>query len=159
MSNKNQRRLTSGNVVGNVGWSPFLGTGYDKIFQAYWDLNDLPTTDKYPPYNIFRDVDATTNQIKIQLQVAVTGFEKSEVDVVYGAGKLKVTAKKNPFTKEESREVVHNGLAQRNFEKEWVLHERIEIVDASVANGVLTINLSELAPEKPKYQHIDIKGE
>ncbi len=95
----------------------------------------------YPPYNLI-----SLNNHESRLEIALAGFKKEEVKVYTEYGKLVVEGTK-PEDK-ETTEYFHRGLARRNFNKSWTLSEDCVVDDVTFENGLLTIELKKIVPEK-----------
>lgn len=99
------------------------------------------TTCNYPPYNIVH-----VNNVESRLEIALAGFKKEEVKVYTEYGKLVVEGTK-PEEK-QTTEYFHRGLARRNFNKSWTLSEDCVVDEVTFENGLLTIELKKIVPEK-----------
>jgi molecular chaperone IbpA len=107
-------------------------------------------SNNYPPHNILRLGD---NDYAIQL--AVTGFAKSEISVTVEDNVLIVKGE-SMTTDHAPEQYLHRGLATRDFAKEFPLAEHIEVSGAEIANGMLTVKLIRNVPESAKPKIIDI---
>lgn len=107
----------------------------------------------YPPYNIEVLGDNTYG-----VTLAVAGFERSELDIVVDKGVLLVKGKK---AAQDQRSYLHQGIANRAFERKFNLADHVEVTGADLRNGMLTINLVKEIPEamKPKSIAINQSGE
>jgi molecular chaperone IbpA len=107
-------------------------------------------SNNYPPHNILK-----TGENQYEIQLAVTGFDKSEISVTVEDNVLFV--KGESITAEYPQEqYLHRGLATRDFVKEFPLAEHIEVVGAETKNGMLTVKLVRNVPESAKPKVIDI---
>jgi molecular chaperone IbpA len=130
--------------------------GFEQMFE---DINrafgNMPSKqDNYPPYNISRIAE---NQYLIEL--AVAGFRESELDVetvVNGYGQNVLTVRGVRESQDKKQEYLHRGLAMRNFEKTFTLNENVEISNAMVENGILSIRLEHRVPETQKPKKVAI---
>jgi molecular chaperone IbpA len=121
--------------------------GFDRIFN---DRFFETRTNNYPPYNI---VKYGENQYGIE--VAVAGFDKSEITVEVDQDQLTVKGEK---VKAESEiEYLHRGLAARDFEQTFTLAEYMEVRGAEVKDGMLKIDIELIVPEALKPRSIEIK--
>ena len=103
----------------------------------------------YPPYNI-EVVD--TNEYTITL--ALAGFDESDIDIQTEKGVLTVKGKKeNP---KEGVRYLHQGIANRSFERKFNLADYVEVRSASLDKGLLTINLLKEIPDAMKPKKIQI---
>ncbi len=112
--------------------------GLDNYFDDFFRIQ---TPSNYPPYNLIQ-----LNNHESRLEVALAGFKKDEVKVYTEFGKLHVEG-----TKEEPKddaEYTHRGLAQRSFKRTWTLSEDCEVRQVVFADGLLSIELGKVVPEK-----------
>ena len=70
-------------------------------------------------------------------------------------GVLTVTGKQAE-SEEEGREYLHRGIATRAFERRFQLADHIEVVGASLENGLLSVDLERQVPEEKKPRKIEI---
>jgi len=124
--------------------------GFDTMFDAMERRFATQISNNYPPHNIIK---AGENDYKIQL--AVTGFTKSEVSVTIENNVLVVKGESNT-TDWPPEAYLHRGLATRDFVREFPLAEHIEVVGAQIENGLLIISLVRNVPESAKPKVIDI---
>ena len=111
--------------------------GLDDYLNRFWDLD---TASNYPPYNIVQ-----VNNVESRLEIALAGFKKKEVTVYTEFGKLYVEGHKED--KETVGEVVHKGLAQRSFERQWTISDDCEVRSVKFEDGLLTVELGKIVPE------------
>lgn len=93
----------------------------------------------YPPFNIKKNSDS-----EYVIELALAGFTKNNITVEMQAGELKITGKSEPDTSS----FFYKGIANRAFEKSFVLSDSIKIKNAYWANGMLRIVLESMIPEK-----------
>lgn len=124
--------------------------GFDQMFDQMERRFQNSVSNNYPPHNILKLED---NEYAIQL--AVTGFEKSEISVTVEDNVLIVKGE-SQITDYAPEAYLHRGLATRDFVKEFPLAEHIEVVGAETKNGMLTIKLVRNIPESAKPKVIDI---
>ena len=124
--------------------------GFDQMFDQMERRYANSVSNNYPPHNILRLAD---NEYAIQL--AVTGFEKTEISVTVENNILVV--KGESITVDYAPEqYLHRGLATRDFVKEFPLAEHIEVAGAEIKNGMLIVKLVRNIPESAKPKLIDI---
>lgn len=102
----------------------------------------------YPPYNI-----EMLEDDRYAITLAVAGFEKSELDIKVEKGVLSVRGQKST---QNDRKYLHQGISERTFERKFNLADHVEVVDAALNNGLLTINLVREVPEAMKPKTIAI---
>ena len=114
------------------------GIGMDDYLDRFF--NSFETTTNYPPYNLIH-----VNNVESVLEIALAGFSKKELKVYTEYGKLIVEGQKE--TKETGSEYVHQGLAQRSFERAWTLSDDVEVREVQFKDGLLTVKLGKVVPE------------
>ena len=124
--------------------------GFDRVFDAVQRLHSVEggQSNSFPPYNI-KKIDAENYEI----QIAIAGFKKSELNVVVEDGNLIV---KGEQEKSED-EFLHKGIAERNFTRTWGLADEVKVTGSELKDGVLTISLVHEIPEEKKPTSIEIK--
>ena len=105
----------------------------------------------YPPYNIEK-----TGDDSYRLTMAVAGFAQSELDITVHENTLFVSGKGQ--TEEERGRYLHRGIARRAFERRFQLADHIKVAGASLANGLLHVDLVREIPEAMKPRKIAIGG-
>ena len=121
----------------------------DKIMKNSIGINDdyldrffnVSHTSNYPPFNLIQ-----VNNVESRLEVALAGFKKDDIKVYTEYGKLSVEGKQED--KETDGEFVYKGLAQRSFERQWTLADDTEVRSVSFRDGLLTVELAKIIPEK-----------
>lgn len=101
--------------------------------------------DGYPPYNIERTVDADGTE-RFLISIAVAGFRESELEVVAEHNQLVVRGRQK---EETPREFLHRGIAARQFMRSFLLADGVEVKEATLMHGMLTI-----AVVRPKANHV-----
>ena len=127
-------------------YSP-VSLGLEDIFHRLDSLTDS-TVGNYPPYNIIKTGETTT-----ELEIALAGFSKEEIEVVTERGVLTVSTKREGT---DSREYTHRGLAQRTFAKNWQLGDDVVVDEVVYENGLLTIRLRKEVPEAQQRKSLPI---
>jgi HSP20 family molecular chaperone IbpA len=132
--------------------SPLL-LGFDEVERA---LDRLAKTagDGYPPYNIERLPKTAEHGDIIRIVLAVAGFAREELDVVIEENELTVRGRQN---EEEARTYLHRGIAARQFQRTFVLAEGIEVLGASLKDGLLSVDLAKPLAERV-VRRIEIDG-
>ena len=127
--------------------------GFDTMFDQMERRYSNSVSTNYPPHNILK-----TGENTYEIQIAVTGFEKSEITVQVESNILTVVGEGSESIRHEDPDVVylHRGLATRDFAREFPLAEHIEVTGAEIKNGMLIVNLVRNIPESAKPRVIDI---
>ena len=123
--------------------SPFL-LGFEEI-ERVLERVVKTTSDGYPPYNIERIRSSESTPDLIRITLAVAGFDERELEVTLEENQLQIKGRQ---TDEPDREFLHRGIAARQFQRSFVLAEGLEIQNAELQNGLLSINLIQPEIEK-----------
>lgn len=124
--------------------------GFDQMFDQMERRFQNSVSNNYPPHNILK---LAENEYAIQ--IAVTGFEKHEIEVTVEEHVLVVKGESTE-SEYQAEQYLHRGLATRDFCKEFPLAEHIEVSGAEIKNGMLVIKLIRNIPESAKPKIIDI---
>ena len=133
-------------------FDPFrnLTVGFDNIFDQLSSLSQFEIP-KYPPYNIKKVEDN-----KYQLEMALAGFAKSDLEVEVKDNTLTVTGNSADDT-ETTNSFVYKGIAQRAFTRQWALIDYLKVFNASFKDGVLVVDMELNLPEEKKSKKIEVK--
>ena len=136
----NTRRITT-----DLFNDPYF-IGFDKM------LNKLSATTpgqtNYPPYNIIK-----TEENHYELQLAIAGFSKDELEIEVKDGVLHIEGRKDV---EDVKTYLHKGISARAFRRTFTLADTIVVNGADLADGILTITLENIIPEEKKAKKIAI---
>ena len=102
--------------------------GFDRLASMLSTASRQDQGNGYPPYNI-----RTTGEDHYQISMAVAGFAE-----------------------EKTGEYLHRGIATRSFERRFNLADHVKVVNASLENGLLHIDLERELPEAMKPRTIKI---
>lgn len=129
--------------------------GVDRLFDRIINQIDHAASNNYPPYNIIRHGDD-----KFEVQVAVAGFSQGEIQIEVRDGNLVITGEKLVESETEVVEYLHQGISARRFIRSFSLADYVEVLDATVKDGILCVNLERRIPEalKPKTIAITYKS-
>jgi len=127
--------------------------GIDRWFDTVLDSIEHSSTTNYPPYNIVKKDDDNYT-----IELAVAGFTEGEINVTTHDGQLVIKGEK--VEQEEEQNYLHKGISARKFERSFTLNDYVEVASATVANGILSIDLERHVPDsmKPKTIAIDYKS-
>ncbi|MDZ7867667.1 MAG: Hsp20 family protein [Rheinheimera sp.] len=103
----------------------------------------------YPPYNI-----EVTGEDQYRITMAVAGFEPHELSIDTERNTLLVRGQKGDKT--EDRRFLHQGIAERNFERKFQLSDYVRVTGATVHHGLLHIELLREIPDALKPRKIAI---
>ncbi len=121
--------------------------GFDRLF----DMIDNNSRPDWPPYNIEKKGDN-----KYRISMAIAGFAPSEIELIQQGNTLFVTGQKK--TPQAQEELLHQGLAFRNFKQTFNLADHVKVVSASLENGLLSVELLREIPEQLKPRRIELSS-
>lgn len=127
--------------------------GFDSLLREFdRALSHGHQQSNYPPYNLYRQGDT-----RFFIEIAVAGFNKDDINVELEGDNLTVSAENSRTAVAEDVEIIHNGIAERAFERTFRLAENIEVDSVKLDNGLLKIELHRNIPEKDVAKKIDIQ--
>ena len=124
--------------------------GFDDIFGRAETLLNSVKTVGYPPCNIVK-----VNDNEYEIQLAVAGFTTDNLDIEVEDNVIKVTGKS--FMGDEVS-YIHRGIAMRDFVAPFMLGEYVEVSNASLRNGLLTITCTRRVPDSKKAKKVPVEG-
>lgn len=122
--------------------------GFDE-FERTLERISKASSDGYPPYNIER-----TGETRLRITLAVAGFSRDDLDIQLEDNQLTVSGRQ---AVEDDRVYLHRGIATRMFKRSFVLADGVEVISASLDNGLLNIDVALPQPER-NIRKIEIGG-
>ena len=139
-----------------------LTVGFDDMFDHFEHMMDdrlfsNGTVGNFPPYNIVKTGKHTYN-----IELALAGFNKKDIEVEYEDNHLVVKSKKvekseADETTDENGDVLHRGISKRSFTRSFTIASDVEVKGAELKDGLLTVALERIIPESKKARSIEIK--
>ena len=132
-----------------------LSVGFDDVFDHCESMFEGPTFigSNYPPYNIVK-----TGSNKFDIEVALAGFNKKDIDVTSENGMLTIESKQDEKSKDtKDGEVIHKGISQRYFKRSFTIADDVEIKGAELKDGLLKVSMEKIIPDAKKLKTITIK--
>ena len=124
--------------------------GFDQLFNNVERRFANQVQNNYPPYNVLKHDDN-----HFEIEIAVAGFEKEDIKIEVDQDQLIIKGQR--LKDDDSDKYLHRGLAARDFERSWTLAEYMEVGDAELTNGILSVKLTRIVPEALKPRLIAIK--
>ena len=124
--------------------------GFDRVMNLLQDSLHQAPADNYPPYNIEK-----TGEQTYRITLAVAGFTLDDIAITARPNQLIVVGKRQAPAK-DGAQVLHQGIAQRGFDRRFELADHIEVTGATLENGLLSIDLKRELPEAMKPRTIQI---
>jgi len=116
--------------------SPLL-LGFEP-FEQLLDRVAKSAQDSYPPYNI-EQIDDT----RLRVSLAVAGFAEADLSVTVDGSQLMIRGRQG----DEGRRVyLHRGIAARQFQRNFVLADGLEVAGARLETGLLHIEINRPLP-------------
>ena len=121
------------NVVQQVGVKPYQGTAYPKV-------------------NVYEYDD------KIGLIAEIPGLKKKQLDIEVEDGVLTISGDKHNVWDDAKAKILRRELKQSSFKRSFELGELLDgdNISASFTDGILSISIQKLEPEKPKKKSVKI---
>ena len=135
-----------------------LTVGFDNMFDHFEHMLDDSffsngTAGNFPPYNIVKTGDHTYN-----IELALAGFNKKDIEVVSANGQLTVRSKKEETDHPDNTDLkIYQGISKRQFVRSFTVADNIEVRGAELKDGLLVIALERIIPEEHKEKFIEIK--
>jgi molecular chaperone IbpA len=135
-----------------IDFSPLYQSaiGFDRMASL---LDSLARDSKpsYPPYNI-----ELVDENRYRITMAVAGFSQDELEITSEQNTLVIAGRQ--AERDDRREYLYQGIAERNFERKFQLAEHVRVVAARLENGLLHVELEREVPEAMKPRRIAIES-
>jgi HSP20 family protein len=120
-------------VVKQVGVKPYQGSAYPKV-------------------NVYEYDD------KVGIVAEIPGLDKKQLDVEVEEGILTISGDKHGVWEEEGAKVLRRELKASSFKRSFELGELLDgnNIKANFKDGVLSISIPKIEPEKPKKHTVKI---
>ena len=116
-----------------VGVNPFQGTAYPKV-------------------NVYEYED------KVGVVAEIPGLNKKQLDVAVEDGVLTISGDKHSAFEDDGAKVIRRELKQSSFKRSFELGDMLdgENVSANFKDGILSVSIPKIEPEKPKKHSVKI---
>ena len=120
-------------VVKQVGVKPYQGSAYPKV-------------------NVYEYDD------KIGIVAEIPGLNKKQLNVDVEDGVLTISGDKHSTFEDDGAKVIRRELKQSSFKRSFELGELLDgdNISASFKDGILTVAIPKVEPEKPKKTYVKI---
>ena len=121
------------NVVQQVGVKPYQGTAYPKV-------------------NVYEYED------KIGIIAEIPGLKKKQLNIEVEDSVLTISGDKHGIEEQEGATVLRRELKSSSFKRSFQLGELLDDsgVDANFNDGILSISIPKVEPEKPQKTYVKI---
>ena len=138
-------------------FAPLFGStvGFDRVFDLLQSATRADQSgDKFPPYDIER-----VGKDAYKIVLAVAGFSRDELTLTAERNLLTVEGKRAAAdASAEPREILYRGIGARAFKQTFQLADHVKVTSASLADGLLTVELVREIPEMMRSRQIEIAG-
>jgi len=129
-----------------------FGIGFDNMFDDLMRVSTQQSTSNYPPYNIVQ-----INEDEYMISLAVAGFGLDNLSVTKDKKFLIIEGKEYQSDSEKIEpNYLHKGISNRDFRREFQLADHVEISNAHLELGILSVHLRREVPEDAKPKTIAI---
>ena len=120
-------------ITKSVGVNPYQGTAYPKV-------------------NVYEYDD------KVGVVAEIPGLNKKQLSVDVQDGVLTISGDKHSAFENEGAKVLRRELKQSSFKRQFELGEQLdgENVSANFKDGILSVSIPKIEPEKPKKHAVKI---
>ena len=120
-------------------------------FEDMWKRLDALAANpqlNYPPYNLVKLDDQ-----RQQLQVALAGFKREDIEVAVQRKVLNISVKDVALGEQS---YVHKGISSKTFSRNWQLSDDTVVDEVTFVNGLLCVTLRQEVPEEARRRVFDI---
>jgi molecular chaperone IbpA len=131
-----------------------FGIGFDNLFDDLMRVNAQQSNNSYPPYDIVQ-----INDDEYMISLAVAGFGFDNLSVTKDKKFLIIEGKHSRETvdnEDSTAKYLHKGISERSFRREFQLADHVEISNAHLELGILSVHLKREVPEEDKPKTIAI---
>ena len=131
-----------------------FGIGFDNMFDELMRVSAQQSSTNYPPYDIVQ-----INEDEYMISMAVAGFGHDNLTVTKDKKFLIIEGKHSRETVENedaTTKYLHKGISERSFRREFQLADHVEISNAHLELGILSVHLKREVPEDAKPKSIAI---
>lgn len=133
--------------------------GFDHLAELIDKASHAEKQSTYPPYNV-----ELLAEDQYRITMAVAGFSEQDIDIESKNNSLIIIGTKATKASADARDnnsprkFLHQGIAERNFERKFQLGEHVKVIGAFMENGLLHVDLKREIPEALKPRKIAING-
>jgi len=122
-----------------LGTHPFL-LGFEQLEQLV-ERTAKSGNDGYPPYNIEQ-----TSERSYRITLAVAGFAERDLSITVEDNALVIRGRQSEDA--DGRVFLHRGIAARQFQRNFVLADGVDVGEAMMENGLLHVDLTRSEPDR-----------
>ena len=127
--------------------------GFDRLFDMLENSSVGQNGENYPPFDLIR-----SGENEYRIDIAVAGFKPDEIDITAHQNVLIVSGRRKEEADDTGPSYVYRGIATRSFERRFALADHVQVRNADMRDGLLSIDLAREIPEAMKPRKISING-
>ncbi|MFT6900933.1 MAG: molecular chaperone IbpA [Colwellia sp.] len=127
--------------------------GFDHLAGLIEKASRSDKQSSYPPYNV-----ELLAEDQYRITMAIAGFADEDLEIESKENTLIITGTKPVSDNISPRNFLHQGIAERNFDRKFQLGEHVKVIGAFMEHGLLHIDLEREIPEALKSRKIAING-
>jgi len=126
--------------------------GFDNLFN---ELETISTQkqNSFPAHDIVR-----ISEDEYEITLALSGFNNKDISIDVYDGVLSIKGNGGTELNDGKIQYIYKGIAKRSFEQKFRLEQYVDVKDAKLSNGLLTISLVREIPEERKPRQISLKS-
>ena len=137
-------------------------TPFDRLFDQIIDKHYPEVTDQigvkpyqgsaYPKVNVYEYDD------KVGIVAEIPGLDKKQLEVSVEEGVLTIAGDKHSAFENDGAKVLRRELKQSSFKRQFELGDLLdgENIKANFKDGILSVSVPKIEPEKPKKHTVKI---
>jgi molecular chaperone IbpA len=127
--------------------------GFDKVFDRVVNYLEHQTQSTgFPPYDI-----RTEAENKFSIVIALAGYDEKDLEIEVKEGVIAVRSKHDTVSDEKN--YLYHGISNKKFTRTFTIADDIEVLGATMKNGLLAIMMQRIVPDHKKSKVIVINGE
>ena len=137
-------------------------TPFDKIFDQMVEAQypDITKSVGVKPYqgSAYPKVNVYEYDDKVGIVAEIPGLDKKQLEVSVEEGVLTISGDKHSAFENEGAKVLRRELKQSSFKRQFELGELLdgENIKANFKDGILSVDVPKVEPEKPKKHTVKI---
>lgn len=137
----------------NIDFTPLYRStiGFDRLPSLLDSALRGEQAASYPPY----DVEVVGDNHYV-ITLAVAGFKETDLEIQVEKGVLRISGGRAEDAGD--RTFLYRGIASRSFERKFSLADHVKVTNASLKDGLLTVDLVKEIPEELKPRKIAINS-
>ena len=137
-------------------------TPFDRVFDQLFETNfpEFVRSVGVKPYqgSAYPKVNVYEYDDKVGIVAEIPGLDKKQLNVEVEEGILTISGEKHNTFEDDGAKVLRRELKQSSFKRSFELGEQLDgdNIDARFKDGVLTVSIPKIEPEKPKKTFVKI---